>query len=141
VSGTLDRHSQAATDKRIELSREGAKMSDVKHVTTADFEVEVLRSEPPVLVDFYATWCMPCQLLSPALDRLAKEYAGRVKVVKVDVDQEPELASLHEIRGVPTLVLYDRGAVRETMVGIPPLSRLKSGLDAVAEGRPQVAAV
>lgn len=116
-------------------------MSNVKHVSTADFEVEVLRSESPVLVDFYATWCMPCQFLSPALDRLAKEYAGRVKVVKVDVDQEQELAGMHEIRGVPTLVLYHRGAVRETMVGIPPLPTLKAKLDEVVEGRRQSAAV
>lgn len=113
-------------------------MSDVRHVSTADFEGEVLLSEAPVVVDFYATWCMPCQFLSPALDRLAQEYAGRVRFVKVDVDQEPELASLHEIRGVPTLVLYHRGAVQETMVGVPPLGTLKAKLDALAE-RPAAA--
>ena len=107
-------------------------MSTVTHVTAATFEAEVLGSEVPVLVDFYATWCMPCRMLSPALERLADELQGRAKIVKVDVDEEPQLAASHAIHAVPTLKLYHRGRVRETIQGLVPPATLKSKLESLS---------
>lgn len=107
-------------------------MSEVKHVSSVDFEREVTQSGVPVLVDFYATWCMPCQMLSPALEKLAGSFEGRVKFVKVDVDQEPHLAATHEISGVPTLKLFRAGRIEETMVGLPPLRSLQASLEKAA---------
>jgi thioredoxin 1 len=104
----------------------------VKHTSMVEFEGDVLRSEAPVLVDFYATWCMPCQMLAPALDRIAKEFSGRLKVVKVDVDQEPHLAAEHGIQGVPTLKLFLQGRVVETMVGLPSIGALRAKLEQVS---------
>jgi thioredoxin 1 len=97
-----------------------------------EFESEVLRSDAPVLVDFYATWCMPCQMLAPALDRIAKEFSGRLKIVKVDVDQEPHLAAAHQIQGVPTLKLFHQGRVVETFVGLPSVKALRAKLEQVS---------
>lgn len=104
----------------------------VKHTSTVEFESEVLDSDTPVLVDFYATWCMPCQMLAPALDRIAEEFTGRLKVVKVDVEQEPHLAASHEIQGVPTLKLFHRGRVVDTIVGLPPVGSLRAKLESLA---------
>ena len=72
-------------------------MNQLKHISSSEFESEVLMSDTPVLVDFYATWCMPCQLLSPVLEKLAEEFRGRVKFVKVDTDQEPSLAAAEDL--------------------------------------------
>jgi thioredoxin 1 len=107
-------------------------MSEVKHISDVEFDSEVTHSDVPVLVDFYATWCMPCQMLSPALDKLAGDFEGRVKFVKVDVDQEPHLAATHEISGVPTLKLFRGGSLVETVVGLPPLRSLQATLEKAA---------
>ncbi len=107
-------------------------MSNVKHVTTQEFESEVLRSEQPVLVDFYATWCAPCKMLSPVLDKLASEFAGRVKIVKVNVEEEMSLAMRYGISGVPTLILFKGGVIVDTMVGLLPPLALKAKLEQVA---------
>ncbi len=84
-------------------------MSQVTHVTTSNFDQEVLKSPTPVLVDFYATWCPPCKMLAPHLDQLAQEFDGRVKIVKVNIDEEPQLAMQYKIQHVPTLILFDGG--------------------------------
>ncbi|MCS6860617.1 MAG: thioredoxin [Abditibacteriales bacterium] len=107
-------------------------MSDVKHVTTQGFESEVLRAEQPVLVDFYATWCPPCKMLAPILDKLAEEFAGRVKVVKVNVEEEYPLAVRYGISGVPTLMLFKGGVIVDTMVGLLHPQALKAKLEQVA---------
>lgn len=86
-------------------------------VSDKDFDAEVINSKEPVLVDFYATWCGPCKAMAPALDLVAKEYAGKVKVVKVDVDQSPETTQKYKIQAMPTLMIFKDGKVADTQVG------------------------
>jgi thioredoxin 1 len=92
-------------------------MKNAVTLTQANFPVEVLQSETPVIVDFGAPWCGPCKVLDPLLDVLAGEYAGRVKVGKVDLETDPELAVALRISHVPTLVVYRGGRVIETITG------------------------
>lgn len=95
-------------------------MSQVTHVTTSNFDQEVLKSPTPVLVDFYATWCPPCKMLAPHLDRLAQEFNGRARIVKVNVDEEPQLAMQYKIQHVPTLILFDEGKQLDHVDPNPP---------------------
>jgi len=115
-------------------------MSNVNQIHESQFQNEVVASSVPVVVDFYATWCPPCQVLAPVLDRLADDFAGRVRFVKVNVDDEPGLAAEHGIRGVPTLMLYRDGCVRDTIVGLVPPQSLVSKIESLAEGGPTRAA-
>ena len=93
-------------------------MSDkVIHASDADFDATVLQSEEPVLVDFWAQWCGPCKMIAPALDQLAEEYAGKAKVVKVDVDQNRATATRFQVRSIPMLLLFKGGEVQATQVG------------------------
>ena len=82
-----------------------------------NFEEEVLKSDKPVLVDFWATWCAPCRMMAPALDAIAEAYAGRAKVGKLNVDENLSLTSQYKIRGVPTLLLFKGGQIREQIAG------------------------
>lgn len=107
-------------------------MSKVIEISEAQFEQEVHEAGLSVLVDFYAAWCGPCRMLAPLLDQLAADYAGRVKVVKVNVDEAPQLASQQDITGVPTLMLMRGSLVVDTMVGVPSAKDLKARLDRVA---------
>ena len=86
-------------------------------VTDKNFDSEVLKSIEPVVVDFFAEWCGPCKAMAPALDQVAKEMAGKVKVVKVDVDQNPEITQKYRIQAMPTLMLFKDGKVAATQVG------------------------
>ncbi len=86
-------------------------------VTDANFEKEVIASKEPVVVDFYAEWCGPCKAMAPALDAVAKEMAGTIKVVKVDVDQNPEITQKYRIQAMPTLMIFKDGKVAATQVG------------------------
>ena len=86
-------------------------------MTNANFDAEVLQSELPVLVDFWATWCGPCMMLGPIVAEVAAEYAGRVKVGKVNVDNAPELAARYGITSIPALLLFRKGEVARTSVG------------------------
>ena len=104
-------------------------MSDVQKLTSDTFAAEVLQSQQPVLVDFYADWCPPCRLLAPMLDRLADEYAGRIKFVKVNSDQEPELAEQFGITGLPTVLLFENGQQVGQFVGLPQEDDLRQQLD------------
>lgn len=106
-------------------------MSEVRHLEEKDFRNEVLEARVPVLVDFFASWCGPCRALAPMLDEIALAYAGRLKVVKVDVDEAPHLAGEYRIRGVPTMILFKDGEVVDTMVGLQPSATLRQKLDAV----------
>lgn len=95
----------------------------VMHITKANFETEVLQSENPVLIDFWAAWCGPCQMLLPIIDEVAEE-ADNVKVCKINVDEEPELAAQYKIMTIPTLVLMKNGQVMETRVGVQPKTEI-----------------
>ncbi|WP_147653559.1 thioredoxin TrxA [Vulcaniibacterium gelatinicum] len=93
-------------------------MSDkVIHATDADFDATVLAASEPVLVDFWATWCGPCKMIAPALDEIAETYAGRAKVVKVDIDQNRAVALKYHVRSIPTLLLFKGGQVQATQIG------------------------
>ena len=89
----------------------------IVHVTDASFDSEVLNSELPVLVDFWAEWCGPCKMIAPVLNEIADEYAGKVKVCKVDVDANPDVPPKFGIRGIPTLIIFKGGNAEATKVG------------------------
>lgn len=93
-------------------------------VNDEKFESEVLQADLPVLVDFWAEWCGPCKALSPLVDELASELSGKVKVVKVNIDESPEAPSKYGVRGIPTLMLFKGGKVIDTRVGGMPKSQL-----------------
>ncbi len=86
-------------------------------VTDKNFDAEVLKSKEPVVVDFFAEWCGPCKAMAPALDQVSKELAGKVKVVKIDVDQNPEITQKYGIQAMPTLMLFKDGKIADTQVG------------------------
>lgn len=89
-------------------------------VTDSNFEAEVLKSDKPVLIDFWAVWCGPCKMIAPTVEEIAKEYDGRLKVCKLDVDSNPQTAMKYGIRSIPTLLIIKDGQVAEQMVGAVP---------------------
>lgn len=99
-------------------------MANLSHVSEASFQAEVLDSVMPVLVDFTAVWCGPCKMLDPIVNQLADEWAGKVKVVKLDVDDNPGLAMSYQVMGVPTLMLFVNGQPSERVTGYQPKDRL-----------------
>ena len=108
-------------------------MSDkVLHVTSANFEAEVLRSSEPVLVDFWAAWCPPCRMIAPAVEALAQEYEGKAKVAKLDVDENPDLAERYGVQSIPTLLVFKDGQVVEQRIGALPKAEMARMLDAHA---------
>ena len=96
-----------------------------RKITTANFETEVLRADKPVLVDLYADWCGPCKMLAPLLSELAEEYEGVVRVGKLNVDEEPELAVRYRVSSIPTLLLFKDGALVAKSVGYRPKEELR----------------
>jgi thioredoxin 1 len=99
-------------------------MSLVKHVTEATFNTDVLNSDSPVLVDYWAEWCGPCKMIAPILDETAKDYAGKLTIAKLNVDENHALAARYGVRGIPTLMLFKNGAVVGTKVGALSKSQL-----------------
>ena len=102
-------------------------------VDESNFEQLVLQSEIPVLVDFWATWCGPCRMVAPVVEELAEEYAGRVSFGKVDVDQNPRVASQYGIMSIPSLLIFKDGKPVSNIVGFRPKDQLKKSLDDVLE--------
>jgi thioredoxin 1 len=101
----------------------------IVHTTDASFESDVLQSDIPALVDFWAAWCGPCKMIAPLLDELSTEYAGRIKVCKVDVDSNPETEAKFNVRGIPTLLVFKNGAVEATKVGALSKNQLVEFVD------------
>jgi thioredoxin 1 len=104
----------------------------ISALTQDNFEKEVIQSLKPVLVDFWAEWCGPCKMIAPLLDELADEYDGKVKIGKVNIDEQQALATQYGIRAIPTLLLINKGQVAEQMVGAKSKRDLKASLDRVA---------
>ncbi|HEX9951291.1 MAG TPA: thioredoxin [Rubricoccaceae bacterium] len=100
--------------------------------TDANFEDEVLNTDQPVLVDFWATWCGPCRTIAPTIEKLAADYDGRAKVIKVDVDNNPQTAMKYGIRSIPSLLFFKDGRPVDQMVGVVPERVLADKLDALA---------
>ncbi|HBE44739.1 MAG TPA: thioredoxin [Deltaproteobacteria bacterium] len=95
-------------------------MSSAKAVTDSDFNKEVLEATLPVLVDFWASWCGPCQVMGPVIDTVATDYEGKVKVLKMNVDENPATPSKYGIRGIPTVILFHKGEIVDRIVGAQP---------------------
>ncbi len=104
-------------------------MSNEIQLTDANFEAEVIKSGIPVLVDFWAPWCGPCRMIGPVIEELAKEYAGKVKVCKLNTDENQETASNYRISAIPTILLFKGGKLAHELVGLQPKEELKKHLD------------
>lgn len=105
-------------------------MSDnIVYLTDDSFEAEVLGSDSPVLVDYWADWCGPCKMIAPILDEISQEYQGRLKVAKLNIDENPGTPPKYGIRGIPTLMLFKGGAVEATKVGAVSKSQLTAFID------------
>lgn len=104
-------------------------MTDITQVTDDTFESEVLQSDVPVLVDYWAEWCGPCKVIAPVLEEIASEYDGKMKICKLDIDANEETPPKYGIRGIPTLMLFKSGAVEATKVGALSKSQLTAFLD------------
>ncbi|MBI2246395.1 MAG: thioredoxin [Armatimonadetes bacterium] len=104
-------------------------MSTPVHITEQSFEREVLNTALPVLVDFWAAWCGPCRMIAPIVEDLAREYEGRLKVGKVDVDENPDLASRYGVQSIPTLLVFVGGQPFTRIVGYAPKAELKRAID------------
>ena len=103
---------------------------NVIELTDDNFEAEVLKSDKPVLVDFWADWCMPCKMLGPTIDKLAKDYAGKVKVGKVDTDANRDVSMRFGISAIPTVILFKDGKIAQKFVGLRKEQEFKEVLDA-----------
>ena len=109
--------------------------TEIRTTSPESFDAEVLHADRPVLVDFHAEWCAPCQAMAPVIADLAQRYRGRVDVLKVDVDRSPSLARRYGVRGIPTLMLFSNGEVAESIVGAASARQLGSLIEAHAGAR------
>ncbi|AMG75804.1 MULTISPECIES: thioredoxin TrxA [Sphingopyxis] len=100
-----------------------------KAITDASFQADVLDSDTPVLVDFWAEWCGPCKMIGPALEEISDELAGKVVIAKLNIDDHPDAPARYGVRGIPTMILFKNGAIAETKVGAAPKSALKGWLE------------
>jgi len=112
-----------------ELCRRGKMAEKIVHITDDTFESEVLQSQTPVLVDYWAEWCGPCKMIAPALDQIAKEYEGRLKVAKLNIDENPVTPPKYSVRGIPTLMLFKNGSLEAQKVGALSKTQLAAFID------------
>jgi len=131
VTATISQMAPAAQQAQPPAQSESSEL--VKNVTDASFTSDVENSSNPVLVDFWATWCGPCRMFGPIVDKLAEEYQGRLKVVRVDIDQNPGLARNFGIRAIPTSLLFKKGKVVKGWVGLVSEDDLKVEVDKVVK--------
>jgi thioredoxin 1 len=106
---------------------------NVIEFTDQNFEAEVLKSDVPVLVDFWAEWCMPCKMLTPTIEKLANDYQGKIKVGKVDTDSNRDTALKYSISNIPTVILFKGGEMSQRFVGLQPEKKFKEALDEVGK--------
>ena len=109
--------------------------ANVKHITQGEFADEVTRCATPVVADFYATWCGPCRMLSPMLDKLAGGYTDKIKFVKINVDESPGLAQNFSVQAIPTLIFFKDGKVADRITGLSDEANLKAALDKFFVGK------
>jgi thioredoxin 1 len=100
-------------------------------ITDDNFEEEVIKSDKPVLIDFWATWCGPCRLIAPIVEEMAKEYDGKVKIGKLDVDSNQQSSIKYGVRSIPTLLLFNNGEIKETIIGAVPKAQIVQKLEAL----------
>ncbi len=103
-------------------------MSDVVYVTDSNFDQEIINSDIPAMVDFWADWCGPCKMVGPVVEELAKEYKGKIKIAKLNVDQNREVTTRYGIRNIPTMIFFKGGKVVDTLIGAYPKSFLEERL-------------
>jgi len=103
-------------------------MADLLHVSDATFEEEIIKADMPAMVDFWAEWCGPCKMVGPAVESLAKEYEGKIKIAKMDVDENRETPAKFGIRSIPTLILFKGGKVAHTIIGAVPKGDIEEEL-------------
>jgi thioredoxin 1 len=113
------------------LSGEIAMAGNVEETTDGKFDIDVIQSKTPVLVDFWAPWCGPCKSIAPVLEDLAKEYEGRIRIMKLNVDDNPKTPSSYNVRGIPNLVFFKGGQVVEQIVGAVPRDQLVAAITKV----------
>lgn len=118
----------------IEIQGRNYIMSEgtIAHISDAEFEQEVMKADLPVLVDFWAPWCGPCHMVAPMLEELAQELSGKVKITKMNVDENPATPPLYGIRAIPTLIIFKGGKIVEQITGVVPKDQLKSKLEQAA---------
>ena len=108
-------------------------MSETVELTDQNFDEEVLKSDVPVLVDFWADWCQPCKAISPIVQQIARDYDGRIKVGKLDVDSNDITSTTYGIRGIPSLLIFSNGKAMDQVVGLAPKSVISKKIDGVLE--------
>ncbi len=104
-------------------------MADIQQVSDSSFDGDVLKADVPVLIDFWAPWCGPCRAIAPIVEELASEYDGRLKIVKMNVDDNPQTPAQYGVRGIPNLILFKDGEVKQQIVGAVPKAHLVKAID------------